>query len=221
VEIVERDAAPPAPAGAPAAAALPPYFTYAQTMLRVRDPAPSLAFYCGKLRMTLLRATHADTFSIYFLATLPGGSVVPDPASPEAREYVKRELYPRCVPILELTHNHGTEKDPSFVHFNGNEAGRRGFGHTGFLVPDVYAFSAELESAGVPFHKKPDEGSMKGLAFAKDPVRPRQRRGTREGRLGAWMHCVHACRHVCKRKQSVLVRCAESAAARRMGTWWS
>lgn len=42
-------------------------------------------------------------------------------------------------------------------------------GHIGFLVPDVYEISAKLEKAGVEFQKKPDDGTMKGLAFAKDP----------------------------------------------------
>jgi lactoylglutathione lyase len=167
VEIVER--APRVAPGAPDSALEAPYFTFAQTMLRVKDPKPSLEFYTRRLGMTLLRATHADTFSIYFLATLPQGSVVPDPSSPEAREFVKAELYPRRVPILELTHNHGTEADAAFAHFNGNEEGRRGFGHVGFLVADVYATTAELQAHGVAFHKLPDAGAMKGLAFAKDP----------------------------------------------------
>ena len=66
----------------------------------------------------------------------------------------------------------------------------------GFLVDDVYKFSDALLAAGVPFHKvcrallitpdmyvfcvsalnwvlpphqKPDDGGMKGLAFALDP----------------------------------------------------
>ena len=67
VEIVERDYV----AGAQA-----PYFSLAQTMLRCRDPKPSLEFYTAQLGMTLVRETHADTFSIYFLATLPGGTQV-------------------------------------------------------------------------------------------------------------------------------------------------
>ncbi len=41
----------------------------------------------------------------------------------------------------------------------------RGFGHIAFAVDDVYATSASLESAGVSFIKRPDEGRMKGLAF--------------------------------------------------------
>jgi lactoylglutathione lyase len=37
------------------------------------------------------------------------------------------------------------------------------------MTPDVYAASAELEARGVAFQKRPDEGRMKGLAFALDP----------------------------------------------------
>ena len=44
-----------------------------------------------------------------------------------------------------------------------------GFGHIAMLCDDVYASSAALEAAGVAFKKRPDEGRMKGLAFAKDP----------------------------------------------------
>ena len=38
-----------------------------------------------------------------------------------------------------------------------------------FNCDDVYASCAELEAKGVQFKKKPDEGRMKGLAFAYDP----------------------------------------------------
>jgi lactoylglutathione lyase len=44
-----------------------------------------------------------------------------------------------------------------------------GFGHIALMTPDVYGACAELESNGVRFQKKPDEGRMKGLAFALDP----------------------------------------------------
>ena len=47
--------------------------------------------------------------------------------------------------------------------------GGGGASHIGFLVDDVYAKSEAMLAAGVDFKKKPDEGSMKGLAFAKDP----------------------------------------------------
>ena len=66
VEIVERDDV--------AAGVDAPYFAFAQTMVRCKDPKPSLAFYTQDMGMTLVRETHADTFSIYFLATLPAGT---------------------------------------------------------------------------------------------------------------------------------------------------
>jgi lactoylglutathione lyase len=37
------------------------------------------------------------------------------------------------------------------------------------MTPDVYASCDQLEAHGVKFQKKPDEGRMKGLAFALDP----------------------------------------------------
>ena len=38
-------------------------------------------------------------------------------------------------------------------------------------TPDVYALSKNTGSTGVTFKKKPDEGRMKGLAFAYDADR--------------------------------------------------
>jgi len=74
-------------------------------------------------------------------------------------------------PLLELTHNHGTEKeDTDFEgYWNGNEDGRQGFGHVGFLVDDVYKACDSIGDMGYGFRKEPDGGSMKGLAFAYDP----------------------------------------------------
>jgi lactoylglutathione lyase len=166
VELVERSAEETLPG------ATMPHFALAQTMLRVKDPAPSLEFYTTHLGMTHVRTSRQETFTTFFLASLPGDSHSPPPADPEsadAKKYLTDVLYPLGVPVLELTHNHGTENQPAFAHANGNETGRRGFGHIGFLVSDVYATHEKLAASGVPFHKTPDAGSMKGLAFAKDP----------------------------------------------------
>ena len=37
------------------------------------------------------------------------------------------------------------------------------------FTPDVYAACAELDNLGVKFKKRPDEGSVKGVAFVFDP----------------------------------------------------
>ena len=74
-------------------------------------------------------------------------------------------------PVIELTHNHGTEAQADFSYHNGSdqEQGQvRGFGHLGFLVDDLDAACAHLEGQGVAFKKRPLEGSMRGLAFAYD-----------------------------------------------------
>ena len=138
-----------------------PYYNFSQTMLRVKDPEKSLAFYRDALGMTLLSQKTLGEgtdwgFSLYFLGTVAEGEEAPTPGS-------------SFQPCLELTHNHGTESDEGFAHFNGNEDGRKGFGHLGFLVDDVYEASAALAEMGCEFVKEPDGGSMKGLAFVKDP----------------------------------------------------
>ena len=62
-------------------------------------------------------------------------------------------------PEIELTHNWDYE--------DLNKG--RNFGHLAFSVPDIYAACKKFEENGVEFVKKPDDGSMKGLAFIKDP----------------------------------------------------
>uniref|UniRef100_A0A7S2P6B8 Lactoylglutathione lyase n=1 Tax=Bigelowiella natans TaxID=227086 RepID=A0A7S2P6B8_BIGNA len=130
-------------------------FTLKQTMLRVKDPKKSVEFYTKYMGMTCISEKHFEKakFSLFFLACVKAGSTECDPK----------------LPVLELTHNHGTEKDPEFKHNTGNEEGKKGFGHVGFLVDDVYAKCKELEAAGYSMKKAPDAGSMKGLAFALDP----------------------------------------------------
>ena len=117
---------------------IPNECNFSQTMLRIKDPKKSLEFY-QKMGMKLLVERHFDTFSLYFL----GSSVVPDDANP-------KEMFQPC---LELTHNHGTETDDDFKHFNGNDDDRKGFGHIGFLVDDVYKACEEIGKMGYGFKK--------------------------------------------------------------------
>jgi lactoylglutathione lyase len=70
--------------------------------------------------------------------------------------------------MLELTHNWGDESNGSVSYHSGNEA-PKGFGHIGFSVPDIDSACKRFESLGVEFQKKPNDGSMKGIAFIKDP----------------------------------------------------
>merc|ERR1712080_458011 len=108
-----------------------------------------------------------NDFTNYFFACLSDAEkkdIAVDPSSPEARASVKK----LWQPVLEFTHNHGTEKDPAFqVHTSNAEP--QGFGHIGFIVDDLEAMCKELEHAGVPFFKKPNEGKMRGIAFILDP----------------------------------------------------
>jgi lactoylglutathione lyase len=93
-------------------------YTFAQTMKRVKDPVKSLHFYCNLLGMTEISASHhgAGTdwgFSNYFLAHLTpeqAAALPEDKTSPERYELIKNMF----GPVLELTHNHGTENQPDF-----------------------------------------------------------------------------------------------------------
>ena len=140
-------------------------FNLSQTMLRVRDPQVSVAFYRDILGLTLLdRFDFPDMkFSLYFMNVLPEGVTLPE--DPQARA----EFTFNQKGSLELTHNWGTESDAEFKGYHNGNSEPRGFGHIGFTVPDVYAACKFFEEKGVEFVKRPDDGKMKGLAFIKDP----------------------------------------------------
>lgn len=140
-------------------------FTLNQTMLRVRDPAASVAFYRDVLGMTLLQKLDFPPmkFSLYFMAYLAEGEAIPDDPAERARFIFSRET------TLELTHNWGTESDPDFPGYHSGNVEPRGFGHLGISVPDVDAACARFEALGVPFRKRPNDGAMKGIAFITDP----------------------------------------------------
>jgi catechol 2,3-dioxygenase-like lactoylglutathione lyase family enzyme len=68
--------------------------------------------------------------------------------------------FPHCLPSLPLC------PSPRLASLSWSVSG---FGHIAMMTPDVYASCDQLEAQGVKFQKKPDEGRMKGLAFALDP----------------------------------------------------
>ena len=134
-------------------------FLFNQTMLRIRDPELSLAFYRDVLGMRLVKRLDFPEmeFSLYFLA-YADTEEVGDVEHAFGREGV-----------LELTHNHGTESDSHFAGYHDGNAQPQGFGHIGVTVPDVYAACERFERLGIKFVKRPDDGKMRGLAFVKDP----------------------------------------------------
>lgn len=140
-------------------------FNLSQTMLRIKDPSKSIPFY-EALGMKVMSSKKFSDFSLYFLASGCDSDIDYDSLPVEEKS---RMVGTRFQPVLELTHNHGTEADEDFKHFNGNEEGRQGFGHIGFLVDDVYKACEDIRTLGYGFKKEPDGGSMKGLAFAFDP----------------------------------------------------
>uniref|UniRef100_A0A914ZEC7 lactoylglutathione lyase n=1 Tax=Panagrolaimus superbus TaxID=310955 RepID=A0A914ZEC7_9BILA len=138
-------------------------FYFQQTMLRIKDPRKSIPFYTNVLGMRLLnqRDFPAGKFSLFFLGYKPEKEIPKDKS--EQQEYALSTLA-----TIELTHNWGTETQPDFSYHNGNKD-PRGYGHIGIVVPDVYKACENFERLGVKFVKKPEEGSMKGLAFIQDP----------------------------------------------------
>ena len=139
-------------------------FTLNHTMLRVKDPEQSLAFYTGVLGMQVMRRLDFPEmkFSLYFLARTPANDQPPE----DATERMAWTFSQRG--ILELTHNWGSEDDASVNYHDGN-AEPQGFGHICFSVPDMGTAVAWFDQHNVEFVKRPEDGKMQGIAFIKDP----------------------------------------------------
>lgn len=139
-------------------------FVFNHTMLRIKDPVASLDFYTRVLGFTLVRKVDFEQakFSLFFLVLVDEAGDIPD-ADDARREWLARQRG-----VLELTHNHGTESQNGPVYHDGN-SDPRGFGHICVSVPDVQTACARFEALGVPFQKRLSDGSMKSLAFIKDP----------------------------------------------------
>ena len=115
---------------------------YLHTMVRIRDVAESLDFYCNKLGMLEVRRheSEAGRFTLIFLA------------ASEDRELASQ----RRAPLLELTHNWDPE----------DYDGGRNFGHLAFQVNDIYETCARLQAGGVVISRPPRDGRM---AFVRSP----------------------------------------------------
>jgi len=145
-----------------------------QTMVRCKDPIKSLKFYTEVLNMNLLSASDFPQwgFSVYFVGYV-------DPATLPADTANRWEYVSKIPGAVELTWNHGTEKEEAAKVYNTGNADatgtadgqtvKGGFGHLGISVPDVYEACERFKEQGVEFHKSPNGGGMKGLAFIKDP----------------------------------------------------
>ena len=139
-------------------------FTFNHTMLRVKDPAKSLEFYTGVLGMTLLAVKKFPEmeFDLYFLAKLTDSERENLPAGEELEIFAFRQRG-----ILELTHNYGTETKADFSYHDGNSE-PQGFGHICFSVPSLDEAVTRNDKNNVEFKKRPEDGSMKNIAFIKD-----------------------------------------------------
>lgn len=130
------------------------------TMLRVRNPQISVRFYQEHFQMKMVRQFDfpEGRFSLYFLA--------PSDSDEDSGDL---DWIPTQKGLLELTHNWGTESDPDFAGYHNGNKDPRGFGHICFSVPDVNVFCDQLLEKDVSFVKRPNDGSMKGIAFVADP----------------------------------------------------
>ena len=128
--------------------------TWHQSMIRVRDPVKSLHFYQDLLGFTLVDRVDfpEQKFSVYYLQTLsPSQKYSLTPGSNEAHEY----LFNTDAVTVELTHNHGTEKEEGFEGYHPGNHDNDGFGHLAVSCQDVYAAAKDLEEQGVSFKKRP------------------------------------------------------------------
>jgi lactoylglutathione lyase len=111
-------------------------------MVRIRDIAASLAFYCDGLGLTVIRKIENEKgrFTLIFLAA----------PEDEARALTEK------APMIELTYNWDAEDYGS----------ARNFGHLAFVVDDIYATCARLQASGVTVNRPPRDGHM---AFVRSP----------------------------------------------------
>ncbi|PSK50453.1 lactoylglutathione lyase [Elsinoe australis] len=131
------------------------------TMIRVKDPQKSMAFYKDIMGMQLKRTSEneAAKFNLYFLGY---GAPAPEQTANGVNPVADQEG------LLELTWNYGTEKEEGQVYHNGNDE-PQGFGHIALSVDDIDKACARFEEKGVNWKKRLTDGRMKNIAFVLDP----------------------------------------------------
>jgi len=141
-------------------------YVFNHMMLRIKDPKKSLEFYSKIMGMRLVKKLNFPSmkFSLYFLGNLSDEEVSKVPTD----SFERASWTFRQKGLLELTHNWGSENDANLKFHDGNTE-PKGFGHICFSVPDVYKACERFEKYKMEFVKKADDGSMKPLAFVKDP----------------------------------------------------
>jgi len=130
------------------------------TAIRIKDPEISVPFYQRHFNMRLVKKV-----PLTFLQPPCCNYIMETPIS---EDDAKKESWENRW-TLNLVHFLGDEKNLELKMNNGNNEPYRGFGHIAFNCDDVYKSCEFLDKNGVKFHKKPDDGRMKGLAFALDP----------------------------------------------------
>ncbi len=122
---------------------------YLHTMLRVRDLAAALRFYCDHLGLKEVRRVEKEKgrFTLVFLA-----------ASEDVAAVTSAKIARSGAPTVELTWNWDAE--------DYGEA--RFFGHLAFEVEDIYATCERLMAGGVTINRPPRDGMM---AFVRSPDR--------------------------------------------------
>jgi lactoylglutathione lyase len=115
---------------------------YLHTMIRIRNIAESLKFFCDGLGLVETRRTESEKgrFTLIFLAA-PGD--VEHAKAARSKE-------------LELTFNWDDEE----------YKGGRNFGHLAYRVDNIYETCAHLQRQGITILRPPREGRM---AFVKSP----------------------------------------------------
>lgn len=139
------------------------------TMIRVKDPKVSIAFYEKVFGFKLFSTRKFDDakFTLYFLGYDHSPDFTPNTLT--------KDVQAGKQSVLELTHNWGTESDESFEGYhdgNSTENGAvAGYGHFGISCKDAGKLCKEIEEEfpDIEWVAKYDQGVVKGVAFLRDP----------------------------------------------------